>query len=149
MSNVRHILDDIEYLMPLIAYLGSNPYWWARSAPSLGKELGLDPARVAQIFERYPMIFRKSKYIDETKTHSYALQMRYARRSDGDTDHPPQVSYLPVLSEQQVLSLIEFLIKLSTLETTVRSAQRTALVSVVAALMAAAAAIATALLKHS
>ena len=147
MTNVRYILDDIDVLVPLIAYLGSNPYWWARSAPSLAKELSIDAARVQTVFERYPMIFRKSKFIEDSKAFSYALQMRYAHRNDGLTEQPPQVSHFPVLSEQQVLTLTEFLVKLSSLETTVRSSKRTALVSVVAAIVSAIAAVAVALLK--
>ena len=34
--------------------------------------------------------------------------MRYAQRKDGKTDLPPQVSAFPVLSENQILALIEF-----------------------------------------
>jgi hypothetical protein len=147
MSSVRHILEDIDYLVPLISYLGSNPYWWARSAPSLAKELSLDELRVQQLFERYPMIFRKSLYIEESKAHSYALQLRYAQRKDGETYNPPQVSAFPVLSESQVIALIEFLLKTSTLDTTVRSTTRTAYVAVAAAIISALAAIAAALLK--
>lgn len=147
MKNVRHILEDIEYLVPLISYLGSNPYWWARSAPSLAKELSLDAGRVQAIFERHPMIFRKSRYIGESQAHSYALQMRYAQRRDGDTDQPPQVSAFPVLSESQVIALIEFLVKVSTLETGVRSATRSAYIAVGAAIVSALAAIAAASIK--
>jgi hypothetical protein len=147
MSNVRYVLDDIEYLVPLISYLGSNPYWWARSAPSLAKELSLDECRIQAIFERHPMIFRKSRYIEESKAHSYALQMRYAQRTDGKTDHPPQVSVFPVLSEAQVIALIEFLVKVSTLETGVRSATRSSYVAVGASIIAALAAIAAAFIK--
>jgi hypothetical protein len=147
MTTVRHILDDVDCLVPLIAYLGSNPYWWARSAPSISK-LGLDPNRVQILFDRYPMIFRKSNYIEESHAHAYALQMRYAQRKDGQTDQPAQVSYFPVLSEQQVLALIEFLVKLSNLETTVRSSKRTALISVIAAVASAITAIAVAVRKH-
>jgi hypothetical protein len=148
MSNVAHILEDMEYLVPLISYLGANPYWWARSAPSLDRELSLDEGRVQQIFERHPMIFRKSRYIEESKAYCYALQMRYAQRRDGETEHPPQVSAFPVLSESEVIALIEFLVKVSTLETGVRSATRSAYVAVAAAILAALAAIAAALLKR-
>jgi len=148
MSNVAHILDDIEYLVPLVTYLGSNPYWWARSAPSLAKELALDPTRVQCVFERHPMIFRKSRFIEDAKAYSYALQMRYAQRRDGETEQPPQVSAFPVLSEAQVISLIEFLVKVSTLETGVRSATRNAYIAVAASLVAAAAAVASAFLRH-
>jgi hypothetical protein len=147
MGNVRRILDDIELLVPLITYLGSNPFWWARSAPSIAKELGLDEARVGGIFERYPMIFRKSRYIEESKAHSYALQMRYAQRHDGQTEQPPEVSAFPVLSEAQVLALVEFLVKLSTLESSVRTAARNAYIAVAASLVSAGAAVAVALLK--
>ena len=147
MSNVRHILDDIEYLVPLISYLGSNPYWWARSAPSLAKELSLDPVRVQQLFERHPMIFRKSRYIEESKANSYALQLRYAQRRDGDTEQPPQVSEFPVLSESQVIALIDFLVRVSTLETSVRSSTRSMYVAVIAAIVSAITAVAVALLK--
>jgi hypothetical protein len=69
MSNVPYILEDIEYLVPLISYLGSNPYWWARSAPSLASELALDESHVQRIFERHPMIFRKSRFIEESKAY--------------------------------------------------------------------------------
>lgn len=136
MSSVRHILDDIDYLVPLISYLGSNPYWWARSAPSLAKELSLEEARVQELFLRYPMIFRKSRYIEESKAHSYALQWRYAKRRDGDTDHPPQVSEFPVLSESQSIALIDFLVRISTLESTVRSARRSMYVAIASACIA-------------
>jgi hypothetical protein len=147
MSNVRHILDDIEYLVPLISYLGSNPWWWARSAPSLARELSLDATRVQQLFERHPMIFRKSRFIEESKAHSYALQLRYAQRRDGDTEHPPQVSAFPVLSESQVIALIDFLVRVSTLETSVRSSTRSMYVAVAAAVISAATAVIVALLK--
>lgn len=93
------------------------------------------------------MIFRKSRYIEESKAHSFALHMRYAQRRDGNTEQPPQVSALPVLSDVQVLALIEFLVKLSTLETGVRSAARSAYIAVGAAIVAALAAIVAALLK--
>lgn len=147
MTTTRRILDDIDYLVPLISYLGANPYWWARSAPSLGEELGLEVDRVQAIFERYPMIFRKSRYIEESGAYSYALQMRYAQRRDGDTDQPPQVSHFPVLSEAQLLSLIEFLVKLSSVETTLHTSRRTAAISVVAAVISAITAIIVALVK--
>jgi hypothetical protein len=147
MSTVRDILEDIDYLVPLITYLGANPYWWARSAPSLSTELSLNPERVQQVFDRYPMIFRKSLYIEESKAHSYALQMRYAQRKDGDIDHPPKVSYFPVLSEAQVISLIDFLVRISSLENTVRASQRGMYVAVLAAIVSAATAIAVAVLK--
>jgi hypothetical protein len=149
MNNVRHILDDIEYLVPLITYLGSNPYWWARSAPSLAKELTLDEVRVQQLFERYPMIFRKSRYIEQSKAHSYALQMRYAQRRDGETEQPPQVSAFPVLSESQVIALIDFLVRVSTLETSVRSSTRSMYVAVTAAVISAGTAVIVALLKSA
>jgi hypothetical protein len=149
MSKVSYLPEDIEYLVPLISYLGSNPYWWARSAPSLGSELSLDESRVQQIFERHPMIFRRSRYIEESKAYSYALQMRYAQRRDGKIKEPPQVSAFPVLSESQVIALIEFLVKVSTLETGVRSATRSAYMAVAAAILSALAAIAAAVLKGS
>jgi hypothetical protein len=147
MNSSARILEDLEYLIPLISYLGSNPFWWARSAPSLAKELALNEDRVQQVFERHPMIFRKSRFIDESKAHSYALQARYAQRRDGQTDHPPQVSAFPVLSESQVISLIEFLVKLSALETGVRSARTSAVVAVSAAIISALVAISVAFLK--
>ena len=147
MRSVAKILDDIDYLVPLVTYLGSNPFWWARSAPSLAAELSLDQNRVEEVFSRYPMIFRKSLYIKESSAHSYALQMRYAQRKDGDTDHPPKVSYFPVLSEDQVISLIEFLVRLSSLETTVRSSKRGIYIAVLASIVSAATAIIVAVLK--
>lgn len=147
MSNARHILDDIDYLVPLISYLGSNPFWWARSAPSLAKELSLDETRVQILFERYPMIFRRSRFIPESNAYSYALQMRYAQRNDGDLEQPPQVSAFPTLSEARVISLIDFLVRVSTLETSVRSSQRSIFVAVTAAIVSACTAIAVAVIK--
>lgn len=147
MRSVSHILDDIEYLIPLISYLGSNPVWWARSAPSLSRELALDENRVQATFERHPMIFRKSRFIEESDAYSYALHMRYAQRSDGETENPPQVSAFPVLSEVQLLALVEFLIKVSTLDTGVRSATRNSYVAVGASILAAIAALTGTLLK--
>lgn len=147
MTSTRQILVDIDYLVPLISYLGANPYWWARSAPSLGKELGLDISRVQALFERYPMIFRKSRYIEDSRAYSYALQMRYAQRKDGETEQLPQVSHFPVLSEAQLLSLIEFLVKLSSVETTLHTSRRTAEIAVVAAVISAFTAIVVALVK--
>jgi len=144
--NINSILDDIDCLIPLITYLGSNPYWWARSAPSLSVELALDAERVQAVFDRYPMIFRKSRFINESNAHSYALQMRYARRQDGDTDHPPKVSYLPPLSSDEVIALIDFLVRISTLEKTVSSSRKTMIVAVVSAIISATAAIAVSLL---
>ena len=149
MTAVRHILDDIEYLVPLISYLGSNPWWWARSAPSLAKELALDPERVQLLFERHPMIFRKSRYIEDSKAHSYALQLRYAQRRDGKTEQPPEVSAFPVLSEAQVLTLIDFLVRVSTLETSVRSSSRSMYVAVAAAIISAITAVTVAIVKSS
>jgi hypothetical protein len=149
MSGVRHILDDIEYLVPLISYLGSNPYWWARSAPSLAKELSLDESRVQHLFERHPMIFRKSRYIEETRAYSYALQLRYAQRKDGVTDQPPQVSAFPVLSESQVIALIDFLVRVSTLESSVRASTRNMYIAVAASVISACTAVIVALLKSS
>ena len=131
------IPSDIEILVPLITYLGANPVWWARSATSLAEELGLDPVKVARAFERYPMIFRRSNYIHQAGAYSYALQMRYAHRRDGLLTAPPQICHFPVLSEQQVLSLIEFLVKMSTLEITARSARRSAMIAGVAAVFSA------------
>jgi hypothetical protein len=147
-TNVRDILDDIDYLVPLISYLGSNPYWWARTAPSLAQELSLDPLRVQQLFERYPMIFRKSRYIEESKADSYALQWRYAQRSTGDLEQPTEVSHFPVLQESQVISLIDFLVRISNVETVFRSSRRTGYVSVGSAIVAAIAAICAAFLSH-
>jgi hypothetical protein len=147
MSGLRYVLDDIEYLVPLISYLGSNPYWWARSAPSLAKELALDEVRVQQLFERHPMIFRKSRFIEESRAHSYALQLRYAQRKGGDTDQPPQVSAFPVLSESQVIALIDFLVRVSTLESSVRTSSRNMYIAVAASIISAATAVIVALLK--
>jgi hypothetical protein len=144
--NVAYILEDIEYLVPLISYLGSNPVWWARSAPSLAGELALDTGRVQQIFERYPMIFRKSRYQDDEKACAYALQMRYAQRKDTKINEPPKISAFPTLTESQVITLIEFLVKVSTLETGVRSATRSAYVAIAAAVLSAVTAIVVAVL---
>jgi hypothetical protein len=148
MNNVSDMLDDIDCLVPLITYLGANPYWWARSAPSIGIELGLNPEHVQNIFERYPMIFRKSKYIKEEKSHSYALQMRYAQRADGKTDELSEVSYFPVLSEAQIISLIEFLVKISNLGVTMNSMKKTTIISVIASVASATTAIIVAFISH-
>jgi hypothetical protein len=144
---VRNILEDIDLSGPAYHLPGVASVWWARSAPSLGTELSLNPERVQEVFDRYPMIFRKSLYIEESKAHSYALQMRYARRKDGDIDHPPKVSHFPVLSEAQVISLIDFLVRISSLENTVGASQRGMYVAVLAAIVSAATAIAVAILK--
>lgn len=146
MRNINSILDDIDYLIPLITYLGSNPYWWARSAPSLSVELALNTKKVQSVFDRHPMIFRKSLFISESNAHSYALQMRYARRQDGDTEHPPKVSFLPPLSSDEVIALIDFLVRISTLEKAVSSSHKTMIVAVISAAISAMAAIAVALL---
>ena len=129
--------------------LGSNPYWWARSAPSLPQELSLDPNRVQQLFERYPMIFRKSRYIEASKAESYALQWRYAQRRTGDLEQPPQVSNFPVLKESQIISLIDFLVRISNVETAFRSSKRTGYVSAGSAVVAAIVAICAAFLSHA
>ena len=147
MKPIKTILDDIDCLIPLITYLGSNPFWWARSAPSLAEELALDSEKVRIVFERHPMIFRKSLFIKESNAFSYALQMRYARRKDGETNHPSQVSYFPPLSSAEVIALIDFLVRISTLEKTVSSSRKTIFVAVGSAVVAALASIGGALLR--
>lgn len=144
MGKLRTITDDIDYLIPLISFLGSNPFWWARSAEELARELSLDPVRVATVFDRYDSIFRKSAFDAAANKHYYSLQMRYARRKDGKTNEPPTVSALPVLSESEVIGLIDFLVRISTMESTLQSSRRTNRYSTICAGIAALAAVAAA-----
>lgn len=136
MATTKQIIKDIDYLVPLISYLGSNPYWWARSAPSLAKEISLDPMRVQEVFNRYPMIFRKSLYIEDSDAFSYALQMRYAHRKDGGLEEPGKVSFLPVLSEAEIISLVDFLMRISSEVTSKRNTTVAIIAAVVSALTA-------------
>ena len=145
--NISLILSDIDYIIPLITYLGMNPYWWARSAPALSAELALDEGRVRIIFDRYPMIFRKSLYIEEAKSYSYALQMRYARRDDGKTGDLPKLSGLPPLTREEIIALIDFLVRISTLEKTISSTHKTIAAAALSALITAMAIISAAYLK--
>ena len=145
--NISLILGDIDCLIPLITYLGMNPYWWARSGPALSAELALDEKRVSIVFDRYPMIFRKSLYIKESNAYSYSLQMRYARRDDGKTDHLPQVSALPPLTREEVIALIDFLVRISTLEKAVSSTHKTIAVAALSAIITAIAVISAAYLR--
>ena len=145
--NISLILGDIDCLIPLITYLGMNPYWWARSGPALSAELSLDEKRVIVVFERYPMIFRRSLYIKESSAYSYSLQMRYARRDDGKTDHLPQISALPPLTREEIIALIDFLVRISTLEKTVSSTHKTIAVAVLSSIIAAVAIISAAYLR--
>lgn len=146
-SNISSILDDIDILIPLITYLGMNPYWWARSAQSLSEELALDTTRVQVVFERYPMTFRRGS-ASSNETFTYALQMRYARREDGGMEHLPSVSALPPLTREEVIALIDFLVRISTLQLTVSSAHKTILATAISAMIAAMVAIVVALLKN-
>lgn len=142
-STTKKVLEDIDILVPLISYLGSNPYWWARTAISLSKELSLEPRRVKQAFLEHPMIFKKDSYIEESGDYAYALQMRYAQRKDGSLDELGEVSNLPVLSEAEIISLIDFLLRVSSLE----SSRRATRVALIAAFLSAAAAIVAAFLS--
>lgn len=146
-SNLRRVKDDIDVLIPLIFYLGANPYWWARSAPELSKELSLDTRRVAEVFKKYPMIFRKSEFDSKRSRHYYSLQMRYSQRDDGKTDEPPKSSALPVLSETEVIGLIDFLFRISSIEQNMSANYRTNLIAVSCAVIAAFAAIFAAFIK--
>ena len=93
------------------------------------------------------MIFRKSLYIKESSAYSYSLQMRYARRDDGKTDHLPQVSALPPLTREEVIALIDFLVRISTLEKAVSSTHKTIAVAALSAIITAIAVISAAYLK--
>jgi hypothetical protein len=146
MSNLKHIGNDIDYLIPLIFFLGSNPYWWARSPQELAAELSLDETRVSEIFARYSTIFRRSEYDKEEKRYYYSLQMRYAQRKDGKTKEPPKVSAFPVLSESEIIALITFLMQISSNENTARASRRTSLMVVCSAVVSALSAIAAAVL---
>lgn len=127
-STTEKILQDIDVLVPLISYLDANPYWWARTAHSLSKELSLAPDKVKRAFTEHPMIFKKARYIEESEDFAYALQMRYAQRKDGNLDELGEVTNLPVLSEAEVIALIDFLLRVSTLESS-RRATRVALIA--------------------
>ena len=90
--------------------------------------------------------FRRGS-VAETGQFTYALQMRYARRDDGDTKHLPRVSALPPLTREEVIALIDFLVRISSLQKTVSSAHKTVIATAVSAVIAAAVAIFVALLK--
>lgn len=103
----------------------------------------MDEARVKAAFEAHPMIFKKAAFIEGSGDHAYALQMRYAQRKDGSLEELGEVTYLPTLSESEVISLIDFLLRVSNLESDRRSTR----VALIAAILSAFTAILVAILK--
>ena len=148
-SKLKVIVKDLDYLIPLISYLGSNPYWWARSADALADELSLERNRVARIFREHKTIFRESKVHKDGTGPFYSLQMRYARRNDGKTDELAKSTALPVLSEGEVIGLIDFLVRISSMQTAVAASRWTSIFAVVAAFVSSAAAIVAAILAST
>ena len=141
--------DNIDYLIASVGYLGVHSYYWARSPIAMAKELGLDENRLEQVFNGFPGIFRKSARLAANGQHYYALQVRYAQREGSDTDDPDELSGIEPVSNDKLRTLNDFILKMSEQERSARISVVSNSVSVTAAIISAATAVAVALIKHS
>lgn len=141
--------DNLDYLVPSIVYLGTQEYWWARSPSAMAEELSLDHGKLRDVFEGFPAIYRRSHRRSERGEPFYALQARYAQRKGGDTGDPEQVSYIAPLDKDKLQLLIAFATNMAEAERASARAWTTGAVSVCAAIVSAAAAVAAAFLRHA
>lgn len=101
--------DNVDYLIASVIYLATQRGWWARTPANLAEELSLDRKRLAQVFEGFPGIFRKSKRPSPTGEHYFALQARYALRTDyGQKEESTDI--LPLKTEE-VRLIYDFVLK--------------------------------------
>jgi hypothetical protein len=56
------------------------------------------------------VFYLTARFIDDSKDYVYALQMRYAQRKHGSLEELEEITALPVLSESEVISLLDFLL---------------------------------------
>lgn len=139
--------DHLDYLVASIVYLATQRGWWARTPQRLAAELSLDEARLRTTFENFPGIFRKSTFTDNEGSHFYALQARYALRSDYQTqEREVDVPPLPIETTRLIY---EFVLRAADDERTAKRTWIANLIAVLAAIVAAASAVAVALVKGS
>ncbi|MEA3044370.1 MAG: hypothetical protein QOH47_2208 [Sphingomonadales bacterium] len=74
--------EHIDYLQATVVYLATQPRYWGRRATHLALELSLDEARLRQVLQGFPGIFRRSPEPGADGEYYYALQARYALRMD-------------------------------------------------------------------
>jgi len=108
-------------------------------------ELGQDEARLTEVFNSFPAIYRKSKRVSEAGQHYYALQARYAQREGGDTRDPEEVSYIEPLSTEKLSLLLDFVLKMAGHEKIDIRTRITGIVAILAAILSAATAVFVAL----
>jgi hypothetical protein len=144
--NLRYS-DHIDYLVSSLVYLGSHSYYWARSPSNLAKELSLDAARLQEVFDGFPGLYRRSVRLSETGERYYAVQARYAQREGGDTADPDQISYIAPLSSERLQLVINFVTQSAEAERAGRRAWITNSISMFAAIIAAGSAVTVAVIK--
>lgn len=139
---------SIDYLVPAIFYLGTNEGWWARSANNMAHELSLDEARLLDVLQGFPSIFRKSLTTDpDHGGHYFSLQARYALRRGSDLGEAERVIDVPPLSREQLKMVLDFVQQSAESERLTGRTLLTGSISSFAALVAAGAAITAALMK--
>jgi hypothetical protein len=144
MANHLKYSDNLDYLVASIIYLGTHDYWWARTPHSMADELSLDEARLKNVFEGFPGLFRESNTVEpKTKQRMYSLQARYAQKKHND---PPdkQLSRIKPLDMDKLQLLLNFVFEAAEDERTRRHtiignavAVGAAIVSAIAAIVAA------------
>ena len=101
--------ENIEYLTASVIYLATQRGWWARTPAALAAELSLDHAKLAQVFDGFPGIFRKSTRPSSTGEHFYSLQARYAQRTEyGEREE--QTDILP-LETDKIRLIYDFILR--------------------------------------
>ena len=111
---------------------------------AMAVELSLDSARLLQVFEGFPAIYRRAP----NGEHYYALQARYAQKEGGDTRDPEQVSHIETLGSAKLGLIITFVAQAAEAERASFRAWFTGGVAITAAVFSAAAALVAAFLRH-
>ena len=78
---------DIEIILALVSYLGLTNKQ-KRTPAKIAKHVGIEEARIVEVLERYPGLFRRSHKTSDEDEHFFSLQVRHASRHLEDDDEP-------------------------------------------------------------
>jgi hypothetical protein len=148
--------ENIDYLVPVIMYLGTDRYDWSGTPRELAEELSIDATRLAKVLDAFPALFRRLETRHEDGQIYYALHSRYALNTryiaegvnlDGARETHEVLEVRPLDSEKLEF-LLNFVLKMADSETMVMTNRRTNVFAIIAVVVSAAALIVAALLKH-
>ena len=101
--------DHVDYLIASVIYLGTQKGWWARTPTAMASELSLNSEHLKTVFEGFPGIFRKSARPSSTGEHFYALQARYAQRTQ--YREREEITDIPPLETDKIRLIYDFILK--------------------------------------